>query len=101
MPEVRVAGGWEAALVGAAKESLEAVLLGYIPRRRWLAGKARRVKTAPITDGGSVPGAEGNSYLTSVVIGYAEGDPHTSMLPLRYSKQAEAPHIHQPVPQAS
>src|SRR5207302_3567389 len=35
VPEVRVEGGWEAELVGAAKESLEAVHQGYIPRRRW------------------------------------------------------------------
>src|SRR5438270_5368212 len=101
MPEVRVAGGWEAALVGAAKESLEAVLLGYIPRRRWFAGKARRMKTATITDVVSVPGAEGNSYLTSVVIGYAEGDPDTYMLPLAYANAAEAPHILERWPQSA
>src|SRR5947199_1389510 len=101
MPEVRVTGGWEAALVGAAKESLEAVLLGYIPRRRWFAGKARRMKTATITDVVSVPGAEGNSYLTSVVIGYAEGDPDTYMLPLAYANAAEAPHILERWPQSA
>src|SRR5207245_5678525 len=101
MPEVRVAGGWEAALVGASKESLEAVLLGYIPRRRWFAGKARRMKTATITDVVSVPGAEGNSYLTSVVIGYAEGDPDTYMLPLAYANAAEAPHILERWPQSA
>src|SRR5207253_10095725 len=38
-------------------------------------------------------GTEGNSYLTSVVIGYAEGDPDTYMLPLAYANPAEAPHI--------
>src|SRR5947208_727828 len=93
LPEVRVAGGWEAALVGGSKEALEAVLLGYIPQRRWFGGKARRIKTATITDVVSVPGAEGNSYLTSVVIGYAEGDPDTYMLPVAYANAAEAPHI--------
>src|SRR5206468_10367365 len=40
-----------------------------------------------------VPGAEGNSYLTSVVIGYADGDPDTYMLPIAYANPAEAPHI--------
>jgi maltose alpha-D-glucosyltransferase/alpha-amylase len=93
LPEVRTAGGWESALVGAAKERLENVLLGYIPQRRWFAGKARRVKTASIQDVVSVPGAEGHSYLTSVVIGYAEGDPDTYMLPIAYANPAEAPHI--------
>src|SRR5207244_2839059 len=93
LPEVRVVGGWEAALVGGSKERLENVLLGYIPLRRWFAGKARRMKSATISDVISVPGTEGNSYLTSVVIGYAEGDPDTYMLPLAYANPAEAPHI--------
>jgi len=101
LPEVRVAGGWEAALVGGSKEALEAVLLGYIPQRRWFGGKARRIKTVTITDVVSVPGAEGNSYLTSVVIGYAEGDPDTYMLPVAYANAAEAPHILERWPQSA
>ena len=93
LPEVRTAGGWESALVGAAKESFENVLLGYIPQRRWFAGKARRMKSATVSDVVSVPGAEGYSYLTSVVISYMDGDPDTYMLPVAYANAAEAPHI--------
>src|SRR5215469_12142217 len=91
LPEVRVIGGWESALVGRSKERLENVLLGYIPQRRWFAGKARRIKSATISDVVSVPGADGNSYLTSVVIGYQDGDPDTYMLPMAYANPAEAP----------
>src|SRR5438132_398883 len=93
LPEVRTVGGWECALVGAAKDRLENVLLGYLPQRRWFAGKARRMKTASIQDVVTVPGAEGYSYLASVVIGYAEGDPDTYMLPIAYANPAEASHI--------
>ncbi len=93
LPEIRVTGGWESALEGRPKERFEAVLLRYIAQRRWFAGKARRVKTATISDIINVPGAEGSAYLTSVVIGYAEGDPDTYMLPLAYANPAEAPHI--------
>ncbi|HYU63664.1 MAG TPA: maltose alpha-D-glucosyltransferase [Verrucomicrobiae bacterium] len=93
LPEVRTTGGWESALVGGAKERLESVLVRYIPQRRWFAGKARRIKSATISDVVSVPGAEGNSYLASVVIGYADGDPDTYMLPMAYANAAEAPHI--------
>jgi len=93
LPEVRLTGGWESALVGSAKERFENVLVRYIPQRRWFGGKARRVKTATINDVVSVPGAEGNSYLTSVIIGYADGDPDTYMLPIAYANPAEAPHI--------
>src|SRR5437868_2634093 len=93
LPEVRTAGGWETALTGAAKERLENVLLGYIPQRRWFGGKARKVKSATITDVMSVPGAEGYSYLTSVAIAYADGDPDLYMVPIAYANAAEAPHI--------
>ena len=93
LPEVRTSGGWESALVGAAKERLESVLVGYIPQRRWFAGKARRIKTATISDIVTVPGAEGNSYLTSIVVAYADGDPDTYMLPIAYANAAEAPQI--------
>jgi maltose alpha-D-glucosyltransferase/alpha-amylase len=93
LPEVRTTGGWEAALVGGAKERLENVLVRYIPQRRWFAGKARRIKSATISDVVTVPGAEGNSYLASVVIGYADGDPDTYMLPMAYANAAEALHI--------
>jgi len=93
LPEVRVTGGWETALAGGAKERLESVLLGYIPQRRWFGGKARRIKTVSISDIVSVPGAEGFSFLTSVVISYAEGDPDTYMLPIAFANAAEAPHI--------
>src|SRR5207302_1217186 len=89
----RTVGCWESALVGAAKDRLVNVLLGYIPQRRWFAGKARRMKTASIQDVVTVPGAEGYSYLASVVIGYAEGDPDTYMLPIAYANPAEASHI--------
>jgi maltose alpha-D-glucosyltransferase/alpha-amylase len=94
LPEIRVAGTWEAALTdGASKERLESIVLGYVRNRRWFAGKARRLKSAFISDVIPVPGAVGGAYLTAVVISYAEGDPDTYQLPLAYANQAEAPHI--------
>ncbi len=93
LPEISVEGGWESALVGVAKEILESLLLGYIRQRRWFAGKARRLKTAVISDVINVPGAEGSAYLTTVLITYGEGDPETYMLPVAYATAAEASHI--------
>jgi maltose alpha-D-glucosyltransferase/alpha-amylase len=101
LPEVRTAGGWESALVGGAKERFENILVRYIPQRRWFAGKARRIKTATISDVITVPGAEANSYLTSVAIGYADGDPDTYMVPIAYASAAEAPHILERWPQSA
>jgi maltose alpha-D-glucosyltransferase/alpha-amylase len=93
IPEIRIAGDWESALAGPAKERLENVLLGYVRNRRWFAGKARRLKSAEISDLIPVPGAVGGAYLAAVVISYAEGDPDTYQLPLAYANPAEAPHI--------
>ncbi len=93
LPEIRIAGDWESVLVGPGKERLESVLLGYIRNRRWFAGKARRLKSAEISDLIPVPGAVGGAYLAAVVISYAEGDPDTYQLPLAYANPAEAPHI--------
>ena len=93
LPEIRVAGNWEAALTGPSKERLETVLLGYVKNRRWFAGKARRLKSAQISDVIPVPGVVGGAYLTAVVISYAEGDPDTYQLPLAFANAAEAPHI--------
>src|SRR5450756_921983 len=93
VPEIRVTGDWESALVGAAKERLEAVLLGHIRNRRWFAGKARRLKSAQISDLIPVPGVAGGAYVAAVVISYSEGDPDTYQLPLAYANHAEAPHI--------
>ena len=93
VPEVPVVGGWETALDGASKDRLESVLTGYIRQRRWFAGKARRLKSATITDVVAIPGAGGVAYLTTVQIGYQEGDPEGYMLPLAYASAVEAPHI--------
>ncbi|HKV89358.1 MAG TPA: maltose alpha-D-glucosyltransferase [Candidatus Dormibacteraeota bacterium] len=93
LQEIGVTGGWESALVGAAQERLENVLLGYIRQRRWFAGKARRLKSASISDVISVPGANGSSYLIAVTVTYAEGDPETYLLPLAYASAPETGHI--------
>ena len=101
LPEVRISGGWESALVGSAKEDLESLLVDYIPGRRWFAGKARRIKSATIADLVGVPGADGNSYLAFVSISYADGDPDTYLLPLAQASAAEAPHILERWPHAA
>ncbi len=93
LPEIEVEGTWEAVLTGTAKERLESVLSGYIRQRRWFAGKARRVKSAQISDVMAVPGAAEGGDIATVVVTYAEGDPDTYQLPLAYANSAEAAHI--------
>ena len=101
VPEVRVAGTWEAALTGPGKERLENILLGYVRNRRWFAGKARRLKSAQISEVVPVPGAVGGAYLAWVVITYAEGDPDTYVVPMAHASAAEAPQIRERWPHAA
>ncbi|HVH62205.1 MAG TPA: maltose alpha-D-glucosyltransferase, partial [Candidatus Dormibacteraeota bacterium] len=101
LPEIKVTEGWESALTGNAQERFEAILLRYIPQRRWFAGKARRIKSTEITEVTSVPGAEEYSYLSTVLISYAEGDPDSYILPIAYANAAEAPHVLERWPQSA
>jgi maltose alpha-D-glucosyltransferase/alpha-amylase len=102
LPEIKISGDWDSAVFGAYKERLENVLLGYIRQRRWFAGKARRLKSALVSDAVGVPGsAEGTAYLTTVVVSYAEGDPDTYQLPIAYAKASEAPQIIERWPHAA
>ena len=93
LPEVAVEGTWESVLTGTAKERLENILLGYIRHRRWFAGKARRMKSARISDVVSVPGTGPGADIVAVTITYAEGDPDTYQLPIAYANGVEAPQI--------
>ena len=102
LPEIKISGDWDSAVFGPYKERLENVLLGYIRQRRWFAGKARRLKSALVSDAVGVPGAaEGTAYLTTVVVSYAEGDPDTYQLPIAYAKASEAPQIVERWPHAA
>jgi maltose alpha-D-glucosyltransferase/alpha-amylase len=101
LPEIKVSGGWESVLFGSAKERLENVLVGYIKQRRWFAGKARRMKSVTIVDAIEVPGVDGNCFLATNFVAYAEGDPDTYLLPLAYAGPAEAGQIIERWPHAA
>src|SRR5258708_40070983 len=57
VPEVRVAGTWDAGLTGPGKERLENILLGNVRNRRWSAGQAPRLNAAQHSGLLPVPGA--------------------------------------------
>jgi maltose alpha-D-glucosyltransferase/alpha-amylase len=101
LPEIKVAGSWDAVLFGSARERLEAILVPYIAQRRWFAGKARRMKSVSIADAIEVPGSDRSAYLLAVVVSYAEGDPETYQLPVTYANSAEAPQILERWPHAA
>src|SRR5437773_1476151 len=101
LPEVLVPAAWESVLVDGGKEAFETILLNYIRRRRWFAGKARRLKSVQITDWIDIRTDEGTAYLTTIVASYAEGDPETYLLPLAHTNPAESSQIIERWPHAA
>ncbi|HZQ48753.1 MAG TPA: maltose alpha-D-glucosyltransferase [Candidatus Dormibacteraeota bacterium] len=93
LPEVRVPGGWESVLDEGTRMRLESVLPGYIKNRRWFAGKARKLKSTLLTDYVDIRTAEGMAYLSTIVCGYAEGDPETYLIPIAHANAAESQHV--------
>src|SRR4029077_5598426 len=90
VPEIKISGDWDTVLLGSARERLESVLLGFVRQRRWFAGKARRLKSAQIVDAIQLPGDDDSAYMATVLVGYAEGDPDTYLVPLAYASAVEA-----------
>ena len=101
LPEIRVPSGWESVLTDAGKESLEAILVGYVRQRRWFTGKARKLKSIQIRDSIDIRTSEGTAYLTTIGAAYAEGDPESYLLPIAYATQAEASHVLERWPHAA
>jgi maltose alpha-D-glucosyltransferase/alpha-amylase len=89
LEQLEVTGSWTKVLQGKAAESLERVLLDYVPTRRWFRSKARACKRAAIEE---VIGFDTRdaSRLVLVRIEFMEGDPEVYVLPLSWRSDAEA-----------
>jgi maltose alpha-D-glucosyltransferase/alpha-amylase len=85
LPLLSVVGKWDAVFIGKSRTALEEVLSGYIKKRRWFGGKARRMKRARIRDVFSVPDSPLTAYIILVQVDYMDGDPETYSLPLTYA----------------
>jgi len=101
LPEIRVPLGWESVLDDGPRARLESVLSGYVRNRRWFAGKARKLKSVALTDYVDIRTAEGTAYLTTLVCGYAEGDPDTYLMPIAHANPAESQHVLERWPHAA
>ena len=82
LPQLNVAGGWDAVFLDKTKTALEDILPKYIKRQRWFGGKARRIKRAGIRDVLPVPNVSSGAHIVLVQVDYMEGDPEVYTLPL-------------------
>jgi maltose alpha-D-glucosyltransferase/alpha-amylase len=98
VPELVLAGSWEACCRGEAREQLAAVLPAVLRTRRWFGGKARTVRALTIEDAipmgeasGNGSGARGPSaYLLLLRVEQSEGEPDTYALPVAFASGERA-----------
>jgi len=107
LPELAVAGSWEACVRGSAREQLAAVLPDVLRRRRWFGGKARGVRSLriesaiPLADGarGSVDGRGALALLLRVE--QHEGEADTYALPVAFAAGDRAERLLATQPEAA
>ncbi|MGE0683893.1 MAG: maltose alpha-D-glucosyltransferase [Candidatus Binatia bacterium] len=82
------------------REALTPLLVTYLKGRRWFGGKARTIRSTMIPEVINFPFGSTLAYLTSLAVGYLDGDPETYVLPLGIATGEEATRIQQDHPQA-
>ena len=85
LPELVGAGDWESFFTETGRPRLEEILPSWLRQRRWYAGKARRLKSAAITDCVKVPFELTSAMVLTVRIEYGEGDPATYIVPVAHA----------------
>jgi maltose alpha-D-glucosyltransferase/alpha-amylase len=84
---LKVAGAWDEVFTGNAKTALERALPVYLKSCRWFGGKARRLRSATISDAIPFKYDDQTAYLATIAVQYQEGTPETYLLPLGYAAQ--------------
>lgn len=93
LPTVTAAGKWEDLFKPHGRMPLEAVLLYHIQKRRWFAGKARRLGAVEIHDVIPIPYHDAHVHLVLLGVEYTEGEPERYLLPLDFSVGEKAERI--------
>jgi maltose alpha-D-glucosyltransferase/alpha-amylase len=101
VPEISVEHRWENVLEGKPLERLEqAILPGYLKKRRWFGGKGRTINKLTVTDSLPVASGEATVFLLFIEVAYAEGGTEIVLLPIHYAIQESARHLLEESPQS-
>jgi maltose alpha-D-glucosyltransferase / alpha-amylase len=94
-----VADSWERLLEGAARHRIESqVLPEFLPKQRWFAGKARRIRSTRIADWTALP--DSPAALALVEVQYEKGESDTYFLPLGLAFGRKADQLRDAAPNA-
>jgi len=91
LPALRLAADWRGLPAEPpARRKLCRILKGYIKKRRWFGGKARKIRTVEIEDSiAAGPGSRDAIFLV-LKVRYAEGGPERYLLPVLLSTGRKA-----------
>jgi maltose alpha-D-glucosyltransferase/alpha-amylase len=84
LPELTVEETWEDIFESRVRPALEWILAGYLGQTRWFGGKARKVRSATVTETFRVEYGERAAHIVMLRVGYAEGEPETYVVPLAH-----------------
>jgi len=100
IPVFEAAGPRETLFEGKAMAGLEEALPMFLQRSRWYGGKARRIKSARVSELLPIPDAPALTRIALVDVEYKEGESETYILPIGYTSGKEANDILYEFPQA-
>jgi maltose alpha-D-glucosyltransferase/alpha-amylase len=86
LPTLEVAGDWLGVFLDPGRDSLERVLLPYLGRQRWFAGKGGRAKSARIVENLTITHHAAPAAIALVQVEYTEGEARTFVLPIAFKK---------------
>jgi trehalose synthase-fused probable maltokinase len=87
MRTLEVARGWESMFTGAARDTLEQVILPqFLAAQRWFGGKARPVAAVHLADWAVLPAGTTQTFLALFEVSFGDGGADLYFLPLSVSK---------------
>lgn len=83
-PSIAATGSLDAIVTGRGRPAVERAIARFLPTRRWFPGKARRIRSATISDAVPLTGARAAlpARVLIVRVEYIEGEAETYAMPL-------------------
>jgi maltose alpha-D-glucosyltransferase / alpha-amylase len=85
LPLIRLDGGWEGVFDETHVNQLEARLQGYLPGRRWFAGKSKTIKSVQIQEKIRVPSNGDGTMLLVCQVDYVHSEPEHYLMPMAFA----------------
>jgi len=85
IPVLEGVRSWKELFEGVRRTPLEQLLPDYLAARRWFGGKARKIRSAQVSDIVPFPYDGSHANLCFISVEYVQGDSETYLLPLNFA----------------